>query len=74
MAGELKELFVVREYDYHDNQWIDITGPVSKEEAEKVWSQKTCNGTMKTKYADKIYYHIFPANTKMLYSDGFMEI
>lgn len=52
--------------------WIDITGPISKEEADKVWNEYTCNGTKNTKYRDGDYYAIFPSNTKMLYTPDFL--
>lgn len=67
----LKNKYVVRLYDGFDNQWIDISEPVSKEEAERIWNEKTNNGTEKTSYGDIDYFKIFPTNTKMLYSDGF---
>lgn len=66
-------LFVVRLYDGFDNQWIDISRPVSKEEADKILAEKTHNGTTQTKYSDIDYYAIFPANTQMIYSNGFGE-
>jgi hypothetical protein len=69
----MPELFIVRLYDGFDNQWIDITGPVSEEVAQKVWNEKTDNGTKKSKFEHIDYYRIFPANTKMLFSDGVGE-
>jgi len=67
------KLYVVRLYDGFDNQWIDVSGPVSRPEAEEIWKQKTDNGSHNTKFEDIDYYNIFPANTKMLYSNGFGE-
>lgn len=58
-------LFVVRLYDMFDG-WMDITGPVSKERAQEVLSERTNGGTKNTKYADGDYYAIYPANTRML--------
>ncbi len=66
--------FIVRFYDGFDNQWMDVSKPLSKEEAEKVWNKETKNGTEKTKFEDIDYYKIFPADTRMIYSDGFGEI
>jgi hypothetical protein len=57
--------FVVRLYDMFDG-WIDVTGPLSTEEAQKVWNEKTCGGTTKTRYSDGDYFKVFPADTKML--------
>jgi hypothetical protein len=61
------ELFIVRLYDMFDG-WIDITKPVTKEEADRVWNEHTENGTENTKYADGDYYAIFPADTRMLFT------
>jgi NDP-sugar pyrophosphorylase family protein len=63
-----RELFVVRLYDGFDHIWMDISKPVSKEEAERILVEKTDNGTKKSTYDDIEYYAIFPADTTMLYS------
>ena len=69
----MAELFIVRLYDGFDNQWMDITEPLSRIEADKVRLEKTHNGTKNTKYEHIDYYRIFPADTKMLFSDGVGE-
>lgn len=56
-----EELFVVRLYDGFDNEWINVSEPVSKEEAQRIWNEKTNNGTEKTKFDDIDYFKIFPA-------------
>lgn len=56
----------MRLYDGFDNAWCDVSGPLSREEADKVWLEKTKNGTEKTKYDDIDYYRVFPADTVML--------
>jgi hypothetical protein len=66
-----EELFIVRLYDGFDYQWIDVSEPVSKEDAQAIWNERTKNGTQNTNYSEIDYYAIFPADTKMLYSDGF---
>ena len=71
---EPEKLFVVRLYDGFDNQWMDITKPLPKAEAQKIWDEKTKNGTEKTNYGDIDYYNIYPADTRMTYSGGFGEI
>jgi len=43
----------------------------TKAEADAAWSEKTDNGTKKTKYADGDYYKVFPADTKMLHTPEF---
>ena len=63
-----EEKFIVRLYDGFDNEWIDVSSPVSKEEAQKIWNEKTKNGTQKTKYEDIDYYAIFPADSVMHFS------
>ena len=60
--------YVVRLYDGFDNLWIDVSKPVTLNEAEEIWNQKTDNGTKKTDFQDIDYYKIFEADTKMLYS------
>ena len=62
---------IVRLYDMMDG-WIDITGPISSEEADKIYNERTCNGTRNTKYADGDYYKIFPADTAMIYTPKFL--
>ena len=56
---------IIRLYDGFDNEWIDVSKPVSYEEAQKIWNEKTDNGTKKTTFDDIDYYKIFPANTVM---------
>ena len=65
--GEDKK-YIVRLYDGFDNLWIDVSEAVSKEEAEKIWNEKTNNGTKNKCFNDIDYYKIFPADTKMLFS------
>lgn len=68
-GGErLSKKFIVRLYDGFDNEWIDISKPVSKKEAQKIYNEKTDNGTKNTSFNDIDYYKIFPANTVMLHS------
>lgn len=65
--------FIVRLYDGMDNQWMDVSAEVGKEEAERIWNEKTKDGTQNTKFDDIDYYKICPAGTKMLFSEGFGE-
>lgn len=66
----MAELFIVRLWDGMDGIWCDVTEPVSKEEADRVWNEKTANGTKATKYGDIDYYRVFPADTTMQYRSG----
>jgi hypothetical protein len=61
-------LYIVRLYDYFDNIWLDVSSPLSQEDAQALWNQKTSNGTQKCKFEDCDYYAIFPADTVMLFS------
>ncbi len=63
----MTDQFVVRLWDMFDG-WIDITEPVSRDEADRVWREKTSNGKEKTKYGDGDYYKVFPADTKMYWT------
>jgi hypothetical protein len=57
----MEEKFVVRLYDGFDNEWIDVSGPVDKKTAKKIYNEKTNNGTKDTNFFDFIdYYKIFP--------------
>jgi hypothetical protein len=69
----MSDLFVVRLYDGFDNQWIDVSKPMSKEDANKIWLEKTKGGTKQARFSDIDYYSVFPADTKMLFSEGFGE-
>lgn len=60
--------FIVRVYDGFDNAWADVTGPVSKGEADRVWKENTGNGSHHTKFEDIDYYAIFPSNTRMVFN------
>ena len=64
----VEEKFIVRQYDGFDNEWIDISKPMSKEEAKELWNKRTEDGTKNTCFADIDYYEIFPADTVMHYS------
>jgi hypothetical protein len=66
-------LFIVRFYDGMDNQWMDVSGSVSHEEANKIWLEKTENGTKHIAFKEIDYYKVFPADTRMIFSEGFGE-
>lgn len=59
--------YIVRFYDVCDG-WIDLTGSLPHEEAQKLWLEYTKNGTEHTCYDHMEYYRIFPDNTQMLQS------
>lgn len=66
-----EDLFIVRLYDMFDG-WIDVSRPLPKAEADKVWNEKTGNGKKNTSYGDGDYYRIFPADTRMLVTPEFL--
>jgi len=60
--------WVVREYNaYNGGSKFCITGELSWEEADKIWQEKTQNGTKNVYYFENIYYDVIPAEYK--YSD-----
>ena len=63
-----EKLYVVRLYDGFDYEWMDVSDPVSWDEAKKIWDEYTENGTKNTTYNDIDYYKIFPADTVMHFS------
>lgn len=63
-----EELFVVRSYDGFGHEWMDVSEPVLRVEAEKILDEKTNGGTKNTKFDDIDYYSIFPAETTMHFS------
>jgi hypothetical protein len=65
---DLAKLFVVRNFDTNDG-WLDVTGPLSKEAAQAEWLKRTDGGTRWTKFEELSYFAIFPADTRMLYSE-----
>jgi len=62
----MEKLYQVRLYDGFDYIWINVSKPVPYDEAERIWNEKTDNGTKKISYDDIDYYKIFPADTEML--------
>lgn len=66
----MSDLFIVRLWDGMDGIWCDVSEPVSKEEADRIWKEKTQNGTKAVKFEDIDYFHIFPADTTMRYRSG----
>lgn len=62
-------LYVVRLYDGMDYAWMDVSGKLSWEDAVAVWNEKTDGGTSKVCFGDIDYYAVFPAESRMLYSE-----
>lgn len=66
--SNISSLYIVRQYDYFDNIWVDVSSPLSQEDAQVLWNQKTANGTKNCKFEHRDYYAIFPSNTVMVFS------
>jgi hypothetical protein len=64
-------LFIVRLFDMFDG-WIDISPAVPKAEADRIWNQRTQNGTRNIRYEEGDYYAIYPADTRMLVTPEFL--
>lgn len=64
-----EQLYVVRLWDGFDNEWMDVSEPVSREEADRIWNEKTDNGSKGVGYDDIDYYAVYPANTTMVFSE-----
>jgi hypothetical protein len=60
--------YIVRLWDGMDGAWCDVSGPLSKADAIKLWMEKTDHGTKMIAYSEIDYYSIFPAGTKMWYN------
>lgn len=63
------DTFVVRLWDGFDNEWMDVSKPVSGRQAKKIWAEKTDNGRKSTSYSDTDYYAIYPTDTNMVFSE-----
>jgi hypothetical protein len=59
------ETYVVRGWDGMDGCWTDCTGEVGREEALRVWAERTDGGTHRIGYAEIDYYRIFPGGARM---------
>lgn len=69
---ESKPLYVVRLWDGFDGEWMDVSDPLPKEEAETLCKRKNKDnhGREDGNYNDIDYYATFPADTKMYFSEG----
>lgn len=69
-------LYVVRLWDGFDGEWMDVSGPLPKDEALKLAGDKNearigaGAGNRHGNYSEIDYYKAFPANTRMRFADG----
>lgn len=61
---------VVRLFDGFDHEWMDVTEPMSKADADAKWNELTENGTKMTSYSDIDYYKVYPVDTKMFFASA----
>ncbi len=72
----IDQLYVVRLWDGFDGEWMDVSGPLSKDDAETLAGDKNAArigsgaGNRNGNYNEIDYYKAFPADTKMLFADG----
>jgi hypothetical protein len=72
--AEPESQYVVRLYDGFDNEWMDVHGPCSREEADQVCGDRnearigSAHGKRTGNYDDIDYYGVFQANTRMRFS------
>lgn len=71
-----EHLYIVRLWDGFDGEWMDVSKPLSKEKAEKLCGDKNASrmgsaaGKRTGSYSDIDYYKVFPAETRMQFSEG----
>lgn len=65
-------VFTLRVWDGMDGVWCDVVANVDLGFALREWCKHTKDGTEHTKFDDIDYYKIFPADTKLMYSGGYM--
>lgn len=72
-ASPQGDLFIVRLYDGFDNEWIDVSGPLTRGQADQLCGDKnaarfgSAAGKRVGSFDDIDYYAVFPTETKMLY-------
>lgn len=57
--------YVVRLWDGMDGCWTDCTREVDRDEALRIWAERTDGGTARVSYTEVDYYRIFPGDTQM---------
>jgi hypothetical protein len=65
--------WVVRLWDGFDGEWMEIAGPMSEAEARREAEKRNQkhSGNKHANFSTAIdYYRAFPADTKMVFSDG----
>ena len=72
----MEELYIVRLWDGFDGEWMDVSDPLPKSEAEELAGDKnearmgSGKGNRNGHYGEIDYYKAFPADTKMVFADG----
>lgn len=70
-------LYIVRLWDGFDGEWMDVSEPLPKADAEKLAGDKNESrtsgpgaGKREGGYGQIDYYRAFPADTRMVFSEG----
>lgn len=73
---EQNPLFVIRFWDGFDGEWMDVSGPLVRWEANRLCGDKNEKrsgsgaGKRTGSYGDIDYYAVFPADTTMYFAEG----
>lgn len=72
----MSDKYVVRLWDGFDGEWMDVSDPLTKDEADKLAGDKnearigSGAGNRNGNYSEIDYFAVFPVNTRMLFSEG----
>lgn len=72
-------LYVVRLWDGFDGEWMDVSEPLPKGEAEQLAGDKnearigSGAGNRHGNFNEIDYYKAFPSSTKMIFADGYSQ-
>ena len=71
-----EKLWIVRLWDGFDGEWMDVSDPMPENDAKELAGDKnearsgSGAGNRDGHYGEIDYYSAFPADTKMLWSEG----
>lgn len=78
-CGRAQALYIVRLWDGFDGEWMDVSEPLPRDEADKLCAEKNVArigpgaGSPIGGYHHIDYYRVFPADTRMVFSDGYSQ-
>jgi hypothetical protein len=71
-----EDQYVVRLWDGFDGEWMDVSGPLSRADADKLAGDRNQArigagaGNRHGNFDEIDYYAVFPASTRMRFADG----